>query len=102
MSPFKQTRGGKRSLMALLLVLAFLPLGAHAVEPGVRLDAKVRRSSDEPVRLSAFWGKPVVLFYESAESAKLNQAVKDELKRLVEHHQLRDFVDGIAVANLEG
>ena len=94
--------GMTNTLMVLMLAVNLLSMKASAVEPGVRLDANVLSSSGEPVQLASLWGKPVLFFYESPDTSKLNQPAKEELKRLADHYQLKKLVDTIAVANLEG
>ena len=88
--------------IATLLLLLVFPAIATAAERGRVLDARLTNSQGSHTQLSRFWGKPVLLFYEDVESVKLNQAAKDELKRLSEQYHLREAVDLVAVANLEG
>jgi hypothetical protein len=93
----------KRSVGALAAAALFLiSSAAGAVERGVKLDAELIRSNGDTTRLSSFWGKPVVMFYENPDSAKLNLAAKAELKRLSDQHHLRKSVGALAVVNLEG
>lgn len=86
----------KSSLCCLVFSLV-----AQAAEPAV-LDANLVRSSGAAVKLSAFWGKPVLMFYESPATAQLNQAARDELARLSALYHLRSVIDVVGVANLEG
>lgn len=88
--------------LAVLLAAVLFSTVAAAAERGRFLDANLTNSKGAATRLSRYWGKPVILFYEDAESVKVNQAAKDELKRLSEKYHLRDVVDLVAVANLEG
>jgi hypothetical protein len=85
-----------------ILCALLMPMVVTAAERGRFLDATLTNSNGAPQRLSRYWGKPVILFYEDVESVKVNQAAKDELKRLSEKYNLRDVVDLVAVANLEG
>lgn len=88
--------------LAFVLAAVLFSTTAFAAERGRFLDATLTNSKGKATRLSNFWGKPVILFYEDAESVKVNQAAKEELKRLSDKYHLRDVVDLIAVANLEG
>jgi len=53
------------------------------------------------VRLSAWRGKPVVLFYEDHRSTGLNQPLKDELFRRGTSHGLVGAATVVAVASLK-
>lgn len=84
------------------LVALLVPALATAAESGRFLDANLMNSKGAKTRLSSYWGRPVILVYEDVGSMKVNQAAKDELKRLSDKHRLRDVVDVVAVADLEG
>lgn len=88
--------------LAFVLAALLLSTAAAAAERGRFLDATLTNSRGAATRLSRYWGKPVILFYEDAESVQVNKAAKDELKRLSDKYGLRDVVDLVAVANLEG
>jgi hypothetical protein len=92
-----------RLILHLLLVAGFvIPVVAMGDEPKLAHDAKLTRSSGDAVTLKSFFGKPVILVYESPDSAKVNEAAKLELKRLSDLYHLRNVVDVVAVVNLEG
>jgi hypothetical protein len=84
----------------LTLVGLLAPMLASAGETDF-FDAKVTKSSGQPTKLSKFWGKPTIVFYEHPDSLQVNQAAKQELKRLGEVYQLRDLVGTVAVIDLE-
>ena len=91
----------KTRTIALLLTVT-LPLAASAAELGQRLDAEVTTSAGEKTRLKAYYGKPVLLFYEDLESVKLNQPAKEALGKLAVEWNLSKKIDVVAVANLQG
>jgi hypothetical protein len=95
-------RRGMSTLFSVLTLSLILPLAAGAAELGQRLDAEVTTSSGDKKRLKAYYGKPVLLFYEDLESVKLNQPAKEALGKLAVKWNLTDKIDVVAVANLEG
>jgi hypothetical protein len=103
-------RSPRRTLLALTLggslVAAASTRGTQAeAAPDVGLralpDARLRRSDGEPVRLSRFRGRPVILFYEDRHSLQLNQALKEQLFDRGRSAGLLRAVSLLAVANLE-
>ena len=91
-----------RLLCALLLSTLTAPGLARAAELGARLDAEVTTSAGKKTQLKAYYGKPVLLFYEDPSSVKLNLAAKEKLGKLALKWKLKDKVDIVAVANLQG
>ena len=91
-----------KSTVAAVVAALLLPTAALAAEKGQVLDASVTTSSGDKARLKAYYGKPVLLFYEDPDSVKLNQAAKDELAKLSLKWNLKDKIDVVAVANLQG
>jgi hypothetical protein len=91
----------KTKSLAVLLSLT-LPVAASAAELGKRLDAEITTSAGTKTKLKAYYGKPVLLFYEDPDSVKLNQAAKEELAQLNIKWNLKDKVDVVAIANLQG
>lgn len=79
-----------------------VPALVHAAELGQRLDAEVTTSAGEKTRLKRYYGKPVLLFYEDPNSVKTNRAAKEALARLSLKWRLKEKVDVVAVANLQG
>jgi hypothetical protein len=92
----------ERKMRVAIFVALLIPLLAPAAEKNRFLDANLTNSQGATTRLSRYWGKPVILFYEDVESVKVNQEAKMELKKLSDKYHLRDVVDLVAVANLEG
>ncbi|HZH03098.1 MAG TPA: hypothetical protein VEY30_04880 [Myxococcaceae bacterium] len=65
------------------------------------LDARLQRWDGSGVQLSAFRGKPTVVFYEDRNSTEINRRLKNEL---VSRGRLRGLMKAahvVAVANLE-
>ena len=103
-------RSPRRTLLALTLggslVAAASPRGTQAevapdAGPQPLPDARLRRSDGEPVRLSRYRGRPVILFYEDRHSLKLNEALKEQLFDRGRSAGLLRAVSLLAVANLE-
>jgi hypothetical protein len=65
------------------------------------MDATLRSSSGDPVKLSRWRGKPVVLFYEDKDSTGLNAKLKEELFTRGQARGLLGAAWVVAVANLE-
>jgi len=66
------------------------------------LDAQVHDGRGRAVALSAFQGKPTVLFYEDKDSTEMNKALKEELFRRGKAENLLEAVSVVAVANVAG
>ncbi|MCE9672185.1 hypothetical protein LY474_30710 [Myxococcus stipitatus] len=65
------------------------------------LDATLRTSSGDEVRLSRWRGKPIILFYEDKESTTLNAGLKEDLFARGKERDLLDAAWVVAVANLQ-
>ena len=87
--------------MAVSLI-AVLPLAAGAIPERRSWDAQLRDSSDAPVSLSRWRGRPTVLFYEDRGSTEQNVALKRELFARARHHRLIGRAHVLGVANLHG
>jgi hypothetical protein len=74
---------------------------ARAQQPSGAVDAVLRRSDGEPVRLSQWRGKPVILFYEDKDSVRLNARLKERLFALASERGLMEAAWVVAVANLQ-
>lgn len=85
---------------ALTVTLAAFEGGAAGLATGA-LDATLRSSSGDEVRLSLWRGRPVILFYEDKDSTALNVRLKDELFKRGRASGLLDAVSVVPVANLE-
>lgn len=68
--------------------------------PGA-VDAALRTSGGDPVKLSKWRGKPVILFYEDKDSTGLNSALKETLFERGKERGLLDSAWVVAVANLQ-
>jgi len=77
------------------------PALTSAADLGQKLDARVRTSEGKLTRLSAYFGKPVLLFYEDPDSVRVNQAWKDELAARAAKLNLAGKLEVVAVCNLE-
>ena len=91
--------------MALWVALGVLPstvLGSNLGQ-GLHgpLEAVLEDARGHPVALSAYRGKPVVLFYEDHRSTTLNQPLKDELHRRGTARGLVGAATVLAVASLK-
>ncbi|MBF5042991.1 MULTISPECIES: hypothetical protein [Myxococcaceae] len=64
-------------------------------------DARLQRSDGQPVQLSRWRGRPVVLIYEDRHSVQLNQPLKEALFERGRASGALDAVALVAVANLE-
>ncbi len=82
---------------ALAVGAALAAGGAHALP----VDARVSTTRGEASRLSAFRGKPVVVFYEDKDSAELNKGFKARLFERARQQGLLDAAHVFAVANLK-
>lgn len=89
------------SFLALVLVAA-LPLAAGAVPELRSWDARLRDSSDTPVSLSRWRGRPTVFFYEDKGSTEQNAGLKRELFARARAHRLFGRANVLGVANLHG
>ncbi len=88
--------------IATAVGVCMLVSAAYAVEARVEpMDASLRSSAGEQVRLSRWRGKPVILFYEDKNSTGLNQRLKDELFQRGKARGLLEAAFVVAVANLE-
>lgn len=65
------------------------------------VDATLRSSKGEQVRLSRWRGKPVILFYEDKDSTTLNAPLKEALFTVGRERGLLQSASVVAVANLE-
>lgn len=65
------------------------------------VDATLRTSGGEEVRLSRWRGKPVILFYEDKDSTTLNSPLKEALFSRGKERGLLESAWVVAVANLE-
>jgi len=65
------------------------------------VDATLRTSAGDEVRLSRWRGKPVILFYEDKDSTTLNSALKETLFARGRERGLLDSASVVAVANLQ-
>jgi hypothetical protein len=91
-----------KTVSTAVLIALLAPMVASAAELGQRLDAEITTSSGKKTHLKQFYGKPVLLFYEDPDSVKVNQPAKEELARLSLKWNLKEKVDVVAVANLQG
>ncbi|WP_164008472.1 peroxiredoxin family protein [Pyxidicoccus trucidator] len=69
--------------------------------PSAPVDATLRTSAGEEVRLSRWRGKPVILFYEDKDSTTLNSSLKETLFARGKERGLLDSASVVAVANLQ-
>lgn len=94
-----------RRFMGLLAVLSVFPGVVLASNPrqGFHspLEAVLEDARGRPVALSAYRGKPLVLFYEDHRSTGLNQPLKDELFRHGTARGLLGAATVVAVASLK-
>ncbi|HZJ53045.1 MAG TPA: hypothetical protein VFD38_02810 [Myxococcaceae bacterium] len=86
----------------LALVGLGMPLVAAAVPERPGWDAELRNSSNEPVSLSRWRGRPTVVFYEDKGSTQQNTALKRELFARARAHRLFGRAHVLGVANLHG
>jgi hypothetical protein len=89
-------------LSTLFLVLLAIPLGARATPARSGWDARLRNSSNQPVSLSLWRGRPAVVFYEDKASTEQNAALKRELFVRARAHRLFGRAHVLGVANLHG
>lgn len=85
--------------VALIGVLGGQVLGAEE-EAGPQREAVLETSRGGTSRLSTFRGKPVVLFFESRDSADLNKPFKDRLFAIGRERHLLEAAHVVAVADL--
>jgi hypothetical protein len=85
---------------ALTACLAAGSAYAEAPTPGP-VDATLRTSAGDEVRLSRWRGKPVILFYEDKDSTTLNSSLKETLFARGKERGLLDSASVVAVANLQ-
>ncbi|MBZ4415466.1 peroxiredoxin [Myxococcus sp. RHSTA-1-4] len=85
---------------ALMAALAVGSAQGGAPPPGP-VDATLRTSGGEQVRLSRWRGKPVILFYEDKDSTTLNSPLKETLFARGKERGLLDAAWVVAVANLQ-
>ncbi|WP_171818315.1 peroxiredoxin family protein [Pyxidicoccus fallax] len=85
---------------ALTVSLAVGSAQAGSPPPGP-VDATLRTSSGEQVRLSRWRGKPVILFYEDKDSTTLNSPLKETLFARGRERGLLNAAWVVAVANLQ-
>lgn len=101
-----------RTLVTALALGLSLPAGAvpRGAQPAASSeapceaaprDATLRGSDGEAVRLSNWWGKPVILFYEDRHSLQVNQPLKDALFARGRSAGLLKAASLVAVANLQ-
>ncbi|MBE2252987.1 MAG: hypothetical protein IAE78_25875 [Myxococcus sp.] len=89
-----------RHAPGLLVLVMTAQAPTNAADGGVAMTATLETSNGKPVRLSALWSKPTVLFYEDRDSTALNQHVKDALSERGRREGLQDKVAVVAVANV--
>ncbi len=65
-------------------------------------DVQLRDSSDAPVSLSRWRGRPTVFFYEDQRSTEQNVALKREIFARAKAHRLFGKANVLGVANLHG
>ena len=88
-------------MITLMGLLAALGAGtAPAAERERTLDAEVTNSHGKPVRLTSYWGRPTVLFYEDRDSTSINKDFKDELYARGRSLGLLNAATVVAIANL--
>lgn len=92
-------RSGGVGALALLWCFAAFAQGAP-LDPPI-LDATLKSSSGEERSLSAWRGKPVILFYEDRDSRDINAALKTELFARGKAHGLLTAAAVVAIANLQ-
>lgn len=90
-----------KAWIASALAVTLATGGAGAQPSAGSLDATLRGSDGESVRLSRWRGKPVILFYEDKDSTTLNAPLKTELFERGRQHGLLNAAWVVAVANLE-
>jgi hypothetical protein len=94
-----------RNIMVLLTVSCVLPWTVLASNPRqgllAPLEAQLEDARGRPVTLSAYRGKPLVLFYEDHRSTGLNKPLKDELFRHGTARGLLGAATVVAVASLK-
>ena len=66
------------------------------------MEAVLRSSKNEPVSLSKFRGKPVILFFEDRKSTFQNEALKKDLFERGKARGLLNAAHVVAVADLKG
>lgn len=84
----------------VLLMLASGAAGAAGPERGRPLEATLRTSAGQERSLSAWRGKPVIVFYEDKGALEVNQAFKDALFARARARGLLGAAHVVAVANL--
>jgi predicted transcriptional regulator len=67
---------------------------------GLALDANLRNTADEQVRVSQFRGKPTVLIYEDRHAIEVNRPFKNALRALALEPGNASAVAVVAVANV--
>lgn len=94
----------RRIAFAVMLVAALLNTHAAVANPTLMLDtvdATLSDSSGKDIQISAFRGKPTLLFYEDRTSRELNRKVKDELWKRGREAGMVEAANVIGIANLE-
>lgn len=86
----------------LAWVVVAVPLVAGAIPERRGWDAQLRDSSDAPVALSRWRGRPTVLFYEDRDSTEQNVPLKREIFARAKAHRLVGKAHVLGVANLHG
>ncbi|MGZ6080520.1 MAG: peroxiredoxin family protein [Myxococcaceae bacterium] len=92
------------SVRISLLVVGLLggPLVAGATPERRSWDVQLRDSSNAPVSLSRWRGRPTVFFYEDQRSTEQNVALKREIFARAKAHRLIGKANVLGVANLHG
>jgi hypothetical protein len=85
---------------ALLLLVSALCVPSRAAAHEPALDAALRDTRDDLVRLSRFRGKPVVLIYEDRHSTEVNRDFKNVLRDRGQKLALAGDVAVVAIANV--
>ena len=86
---------------ALLIALA-APASALPKRGDARPQLRLVDAWDRTIQMSALGKKPLLLIYEDQDSAKQNQALKDELTRLAKSEHFRSSLTLLAIADVSG
>lgn len=89
-------------VLALALALAASPAWALPREGDARPEATLVDVDDHELRLSGTSGRPLLVVYEDKDSARMNQALKDDLAKLARGDRYKTSVALVAVADVQG
>lgn len=99
----KATRWMRPSLAVLVAMLAFAQPSYALLDRGAALPrASLVDADDRAFSLQSAKGKPVLVVYEDKKSAKLNEALKQELSKLAKGDRYRAAVALVPVADVSG